>query len=140
MLRRYVCGAMSQLPQDLAFAALHIEGFALGAPESVTTDLRCTLEHTAGPHQDIVRPLPDDSAVWAEWVGDEPPEALRVRLDCPFTDDEPGGTGDGCSQYKAHPGGHTWQVIDVLHAAVEAMAPEILRGAGYGLPDDTATP
>ncbi|MFJ3858134.1 hypothetical protein ACIPRL_18055 [Streptomyces sp. NPDC090085] len=136
MLGRYVCGATAQLPEALALAALEIEGFALGSPESVKTYLRCTLEHADGPHRDIVRDLSGDSAVWTEWTQDNPPEIVRVRLDCPFTDRSPGGTGDGCSQYKGHPGGHTWEISDPLYASVQARAPEILRAAGYAVPEE----
>ncbi|WP_354380563.1 hypothetical protein [Streptomyces sp. PvR034] len=74
--------------------------------------IRCTLEHTTGPHWALLVDNQAPTALWARWPEGRSCHAVFVRPDCPVGDTD---SGAGCSEFQFHPGGHTWQLTDPDH-------------------------
>jgi hypothetical protein len=71
----------------------------------------CVLERhgTDTAHVGCVTDVSYDFAVWAAWREGEAPAHAVVLPFCPA-----GKAGEGCSGYRNHPGGHTWELRNTL--------------------------
>ncbi|MGW6820976.1 hypothetical protein [Streptomyces sp. NPDC055005] len=113
---RYVCDARIRVSVPgllMLLLRAGVDGDTVLDVASHGGDLRCALETHDGPHAEILCENDGEgSALWARWTDQGPLDELMWLPDCPVGDAGPGGTGDGCCQFRGHQGGHTWEVVD----------------------------
>jgi hypothetical protein len=74
-------------------------------------EIWCVLERhgTDTAHVGCVIDVSYRFAVWAAWRDGEVPAQAVVLPFCPARK-----SGEGCSGYREHPGGHTWELRNTL--------------------------
>lgn len=74
--------------------------------------LVCTVGHSGAVHYGVALNLhgPEAGTVWALWRDDADPCVAVVLPDCPARSD----SGDACSEFARHAGGHSWDLADRL--------------------------
>jgi hypothetical protein len=102
-----VCLSESRLPGRTIAMAATLARKRLGPAFGIW----CVLEqHGSGTaHAGCVVDVSHGFAVWAAWhEGEEPANAVVL----PYCTTRK--NGDGCSGYRNHPGGHTWELRNTL--------------------------
>ncbi|MEU4950752.1 hypothetical protein [Streptomyces lavendulae] len=135
-LGRYVCAAryflgfsgLNPLLKDLA-----ANYFTSQAVRAAAGWMQCTLETHGGPHAEMLCDNRPGVALWVRWT-DHPTELVWLR-DCPVADTDPSGTGDACSLFVEHPGGHTWEITDPELELIRAVEPTLTKPYDKGSSD-----
>jgi hypothetical protein len=102
-----VCLAENRLPGPTMAMAATLARKRLGP----TCDIWCVLEQHGQDtaHAGCVIDISHAFAVWAAWREGEAPAHAVVLPFCPARK-----AGAGCSGYRNHPGGHTWELRNTL--------------------------
>lgn len=109
---RHVCNETASVPEKFVGRVLDLVPGGGYTASDVEREVRCTMEEHAMPlHFGLVLELrdPKASAVWLVWDSRDMVFSLQVSGDCLAA--APHGSAI-CTEFKAHPGGHTWELTD----------------------------
>lgn len=124
--QRFICGRRTLVPAALGHTVLELANAGNGyvyTRDDVSISLVCTIEaHPASRiHHGAVLNLRGREAgtLWAQWRDRSDPTTVVEKADC-----SAGREADNsCSEFKGHPGGHSWELDDPPRIAAEFPLP-----------------